>query len=414
MKPWLARLTTYGTVSVLAAAAIAFVRPLPERKVADVLIAPPSPQWNERVDSVASGETLGSVLQRGGVADIAEALGSARTLDPRRVRAGMRVTFAGLTSDPSPRQITLHLAVDRLLHLTRGDSGWTAREDTIPWRTDTLVVRGSIVTTLYDALDVAATMLPAAVRTELAWDVADVFQWRIDMSRDLQVGDAFAVLVERQQGSQGAVRTGRVLAATFTNGGSTIEAVRHERAGERARYYDQDGKSLEANFLRAPLEFRRISSVFGLRKHPILGIWRKHQGTDYAANSGTPVRAIGDGIVVFAGVRGGYGNSIDVRHANGFVSRYGHLRGFARGVRGGSRVSMAQTIGYVGMTGLATAPHLHFEVLVGGVQRNPRTTLAGRSGTPIPARDRPAFEASRAIVMGLLNQGQARVANTQH
>jgi murein DD-endopeptidase MepM/ murein hydrolase activator NlpD len=252
------------------------------------------------------------------------------------------------------------------------------------------------------------------VRTELAWDVADIFEWRIDMSRDLQVGDSFAVLVERRQGPMGAVRTGRVLAATFANSGSTLQAIRHERSGERARYYDQDGKSLEANFLRAPLAFRRISSVFGMRRHPILGVWRRHQGTDYAAGSGTPVRAIGEGIIVFAGRRGGYGNSIDVRHTNGFVSRYGHLRGFARGIHAGSRVSMGETIGYVGMTGLATAPHLHFEILVGGVHRNPRTALAGRTGAPLPAADRSRFELAKSQYLSLLDRGSGNAVVANH
>ena len=125
-------------------------------------------------------------------------------------------------------------------------------------------------------------------------------------------------------------RLGNVLAATFTNGGTTIEAIRHQVNGI-SKYYDQHGKSLAANFLLAPLEFRRISSGFGGRRHPVLGIFRRHQGTDYAASSGTQVRAIGDGMVIAAGVRGGYGNMIDVRHTNGIVTRYGHLRGFRQG-----------------------------------------------------------------------------------
>jgi murein DD-endopeptidase MepM/ murein hydrolase activator NlpD len=148
-----------------------------------------------------------------------------------------------------------------------------------------------------------------------------------------------------------------------------------------------------------------------MRRHPILGVRRAHQGVDYAASSGTPVRAIGEGIVIAAGRRGGYGNSIDVRHSNGFVSRYGHLRGFASGIRTGARVSMGQTIGYVGMTGLATAPHLHFEILVGGVHRNPRTALAGRTGAPLPAAERPRFEVAKSQYLELLERGTSQVAN---
>ncbi len=142
----------------------------------------------------------------------------------------------------------------------------------------------------------------------------------------------------------------------------------------------------------APLSFRRISSVFGLRKHPILGIWRAHQGTDYSAASVTPVRSIGDGVVSFAGRKGGYGNVLDVRHRNGFVSRYGHLRGFASGMQVGRSVSQGETIGYVGETGLATAPHLHFEVLVNGVQRDPRYALRQSAGVALSGAERSQFD----------------------
>jgi murein DD-endopeptidase MepM/ murein hydrolase activator NlpD len=229
------------------------------------------------------------------------------------------------------------------------------------------------------------------------------------MSRDVQTGDAFTVLIERRQLPNGVTRLGDVLAATFTNGGSTIEAIRHFIDG-KPKYYDQHGKSLAANFLLAPLEFRRISSNFGGRRHPVLGIFRRHQGTDYAANSGTQVRSIGDGVVVTAGVRGGYGNVIDVRHPNGIVTRYGHLRGFAKGVRSGARVAMGETIGFVGMTGLATGPHLHFEVLVNGVARNPRTALQAKAGPPLPAAERYEFDAIRLRYLALLDIQGPRVA----
>src|SRR5688500_15265154 len=142
---------------------------------------------------------------------------------------------------------------------------------------------------------------------------------------------------------------------------------------------------MRSGFLRTPVAFRRISSGFGMRRHPILGTMRKHQGTDYAANAGTPIRAIGDGVVIRANFNNGYGNVVEIRHPNGYVSRYGHMRGFASGIHGGARVNREQTIGYVGSTGLSTAPHLHFEVLVGGVQRNPRSVLQNASSEPIPA-----------------------------
>lgn len=413
MKPWAARLITYGVSGGLAALAIAFMRPLPERRpVADV--AGLAASWEERVDSIAGGETLGKVLERGGVSGLhmqraLHAMASTKVLNPNRVPRGMRVSFGGLRDDSLPRQVSFQVEVDRVLRLVRGDSGWTARVDSLPWTTDTVVVRGEITYNLYEGIDAAQTDLSTPSRRELAWSVANIFEFRIDMSRDLQQGDAFTVLVERKQLPNGITRVGDVLAATFTNGGTTIEAIRH-LAGERPKYYDQQGKSLAANFLLAPLEFRRISSNFGGRRHPVLGIFRRHQGTDYAAGSGTPVRAIGDGMVIAAGARGGYGNVIDVRHTNGIVTRYGHLRGFAKGVRGGTRVAMGQTIGYVGMTGLATGPHLHFEVLVNGVARNPRTTLQAKAGPPLPVAQRAEFDALRLRYLALIEQQGSRVA----
>ena len=413
MKPWAARLITYGISGGLAALAIAFMRPLPDRRpLADV--AGLASSWEERVDSIGHGETLGKVLERGGVSGphmirALDAATSTKAINPNRVRRGMRISFGRTNEDSVPRQVSFHVEIDRVLRIVRGDSGWTARVDSIPWTTDTLVVRGEITDNLYEGIDAAQADLTSDSRRELAWSVANIFEFRIDMSRDVQTGDAFTVLVERRSLPTGVMRLGNVLAATFTNGGATIEAIRHYQDGV-AKYYDQQGKSLAANFLLAPLEFRRISSNFGGRRHPVLGIFRRHQGTDYAAGSGTPVRAIGDGMVIAAGVRGGYGNVIDVRHTNGIVTRYGHLRGFAKGVRAGTRVAMAQTIGYVGQTGLATGPHLHFEVLVNGVARNPRTTLQAKAGPPLPASLRPEFDALRLRYLAMIEQQGSRVA----
>jgi murein DD-endopeptidase MepM/ murein hydrolase activator NlpD len=259
---------------------------------------------------------------------------------------------------------------------------------------------------LYDAVNAGSGDLSTKkARAELAWAIADIFEYRIDMSRELQDGDAVRAVFERSRSPAGVEKIGAILAAGLERSGAEIQAIRFLPRGEdRADYYDQDGRSLRAQFLRAPLSFRRISSVFGMREHPILGEWRSHKGTDYAAASGTPVRSIGNGVVLFAGTRGGYGNSIDVRHPNGFVTRYGHLKAFATGVRSGSRVTMGQTIGYVGMTGLATGPHLHFEVLVGGVQRDPRTALKSNSGPPLASGDLAAFDAVRHGAVGQLDQ----------
>jgi len=413
----LARAVTYGIVFVLGGVAVAFTPPLPDHQpVASVLAAPPrAPVWRERQDTLARGETLGALLERVGIRGehALNVLRSAKSLDERRAPAGLAITARTLGSDSIPSELIFRLAVDHILTVRRSDTGWVSTEEKLPWTTDTVALSGKITSTLYDALDAAESDLPAANRAELAWALADIYEYRVDMSRDLQPDDRFSLLVERRRGPQGAVRLGAILASSFSLTGSEIQAIRHTSADGHVGYFDQDGKSMRAAFLRAPLEFRRISSVFGMRKHPILGIWRRHAGTDYAASRGTPVRSVGDGVVIFVGRKGGYGNAIEVRHRNGFVTRYGHLSKFARTTKRGARVDIGQTIGFVGMTGLATAPHLHFEVLVGGVQRNPRVALAMKGGEPLPASERDAFARTRGELIALLERetGSARLAS---
>jgi murein DD-endopeptidase MepM/ murein hydrolase activator NlpD len=273
---------------------------------------------------------------------------------------------------------------------------------------DTLAIAGVIRSSLYNALNESGVgVLPPSARHQLAWSLADIFEYKVDMSRDLHQGDKFHLLVERLQKPNGAIIVNKILGArlALSNARNPLEAIHFDTPGSsRGQFYDASGMSLRAAFLRAPLTFRRISSVFGARKHPIFGQWRNHTGTDYAASEGTPVRAIGDGVVIFAGRKGGYGNMIDIRHRNGMVSRYGHMRNFATGMRPGSRVTMGTTIGYVGMTGWATGPHLHFEIRVAGVAHDPRLALQSRGGEPIPAGERPLFQKMRSQTLASLNQ----------
>ncbi|HLB09804.1 MAG TPA: M23 family metallopeptidase [Gemmatimonadaceae bacterium] len=361
-------------------------------------------------DTLHSGETIGELLSRRGVSSQAMPLvmSAANGLDARRIPAGMPVTVRTDSAGGAPREIVFQLSSDRLLHVRRtGISTWTSREERLPWVTDTLVVSGRIDENLYQALDDSATVLPKGARAELAWTLADIFEYRVDMSRELQPGDQFRVLFERQVGAAGQTKIGRVLAARMVLSGATTETVRFDEGDGRTAYFDATGRSMRAAFLRAPLEFRRISSVFGLRKHPILGIWRQHQGTDYVANAGTPVRTIGDGVVAFAGRRGGYGNLIEIRHRSGLVTRYGHLRAFAAGIRAGRVVTIGQTIGFVGMTGLATGPHLHFELLVDGTQRDPSSALKKNAGTPLAPADRSRFDAQLSVLLASLGKAHA-------
>ena len=412
----IARAIAYSTIGVLALGALQLNPPLPPAGPPTLGAVEVRPLWFRQADTLGNGETLSALLARQGLAGptAAEVLRAATPLDSRRVRAGMPIVVSRLDSDSIPSTVVFQLAVDRLLTVERTDSGWMSREDRLPWHTDTLVVRGRIASTLYGAMDVSAMdLLPAPARAELAGELADIYEYRVDMSRDLQVGDEFRVLFERQAGPQGIVRIGTILAASLTLSGKETEAIRFETATATGKYFDQNGKAMRAGFLQAPLQFRRISSVFGKRKHPVLKTWRAHKGTDYAASSGTPVRAVGDGTVIFAGRKSGYGNVVDIRHRNGFVTRYAHLRGFAKGVRSGARVNIENTIGYVGMTGLATGPHLHFEVLVGGVQRNPSSALRGQGNAdPIPAKERARFATVRQAMRVSLDlpHGPVRLA----
>jgi murein DD-endopeptidase MepM/ murein hydrolase activator NlpD len=276
-------------------------------------------------------------------------------------------------------------------------------EERLPWTTDTVAVAGVVTSTLTDAITRAALEFPGAVRTAVAYGIADVLEYRVDMSRDLRVGDSIVALVERESTARGHVRAGRVLATRALIGGVRYEAVRFEDEDGRDQYYDAEGKSMKAAFLRAPLAFSRISSVYGGRRHPILKTWRQHTGVDYAAVTGTPVRAIGDGTVIFAGWKGGYGRTVEIRHKNGMVTRYAHLSALGAGIRAGARVQIASTIGKVGSTGLATGPHLHFETLVGGVHRDPRVALRNAGGESLPAAQRQAFALRRRALLGDLD-----------
>ena len=367
------------------------------------------PRWQQRVDTVASGETLVDALARAGI-DRAVATRAVREAGPlarpyaaRAVRAGSTVYVRALDPDSVPAEITFRPEPDRVVRLTYLRGAWRAAEERLAWRTDTVSASTAVQSTLFAAVHSAlATHLPRPERSEIVYKLGDIFEYRVDVGEEVGRGDSVRLVVERRVDPEGTPSEAKILAASLTAGGKRIEAFRFRSGRTSADYFDGAGKSLRAAFLRAPLEFRRVSSGFGMRSHPILGVWKMHTGTDYAASAGTPVRAVGDGVVIFAGRKGGYGNVLEVRHHNGYVSRYGHLQGFARGVRAGGAVAMGKTVGYVGATGLATAPHLHFEMLVGGAQRDPRATLRKTDADLLPRRERGALAALRTRLLGRL------------
>lgn len=405
------RIGRYVVGAVIAGSAVAVLqRPAPTAgdpsRVLGML-EPNQMPWIQH-DTLGSGETLSGLLERRGLSssDAANVIAAATPIDPRRLPAGMSIEVHGDAAETRPREIRFRMAVDRIVRLARRGDAWSASEEVLPWTVDTVLIRGEVQSSLYEAIGRAGRLtLSGRARDELAWAIADVYEYKIDMSRELQQGDQVRVLFERRVAPDGTMKVGEVLAAGLQRAGTEIQAYRMVKEDGKVRYYDAKGRSLAATFLRAPLSFRRVSSNFGRRRHPILGTMRQHAGIDYAANAGTPVRAIGDGTVVSAGRRGGYGNLLEIRHPNGMVSRYAHLRGFAAGVRPGVRVAIGETVAYVGSTGLSTAPHLHFEVLVGGVHRNPAQALAGaETGPALTGAELARFEAQRDAVTFALEQ----------
>ena len=362
-----------------------------------------------QLDTLARGETLDHLLRRGGLdgAAITQLLAAAPMMDPRRVQPGLPVVFTRGDPTAPASEVLFKLDVDHLVRVTRVDSTeWRANEERLPWFTDTIVVRGAVAANLYDAVQgPAAKLFPGQSRDALVIEIADVYKFRVDMSRELRTGDSLHAVVVRVRGPEATTRVGQVLASRLFVAGRAIEAFYFERPAIRNVYFDGAGKSLATAFLRSPIEFARITSAFGMRFHPILRIRRPHEGVDYGAASGTPVHAIGDGTVIRAsGNASGYGNVIEVRHPNGFVTRYAHLSRFGAKGRQGTRVTQGDVIGYVGKTGLATAPHLHFEILVGGQQTSPTRALRNVDGTPLPGAAIPAFQKQRSAMLALLSR----------
>lgn len=404
------RRSHYVAVGLVAAVATGVVaravwqasRPL---VAAPIVVTAAYEEFSERL---RPRETLSNVLARAGIVgrDYAALLSATKVLNTRRLRAGQTIQFTRVRFQPVPHRMMVRTSAERRVWIERrgGDSGWVEREEDIPWNTTHLRVEGVIRSSLYDALDqsVPNDFLPASERISLAWSIADVYDWEIDFTRDIRPGDRFAVVIERRESPEGERRVGRILAGRVEVGGHPYYAFAFDADGQRSRgFYDERGRSLRRAFLKSPVAYRRISSRFGGRYHPILGRWRNHQGTDYSASSGTPVRATADGMVTRAGRDGGYGNLIELRHANGIRTRYGHLSGFATGVRVGERVRQNATIGFVGSTGLSTGPHLHYEFLVNGRATNPQRRDAG-SGEPVATVHRARFDAVRHALLAAL------------
>ena len=341
-------------------------------------------------DRVERGETLAALLAKLNVDD-PDAVAFLRQAKEARPFARLR-TGRSIRAETSADGELLHLSYltpsGTLLQLERQGEKFKVSEEPADLDLRPQMASAEVQSSLFAATDYAG--LPDSIATQ----IVEIFSSQIDFHRDLRRGDRFAVVYETFYHGAELVRSGRILAVEFTNQGKTHQAVWFDSKEGPGGYYTPDGKSLRKAFLRSPLEFSRISSGYSLaRFHPILLTWTAHRGIDYAAPTGTRVRTTGDGIVNFAGWQNGYGNLIIVQHPGKYTTYYAHLSGFAAGIRKGARVSQGDFIGYVGQTGMATGPHLHYEFHINGTQHDPLRIVMPEA-VPITRELRNAFDAN--------------------
>lgn len=293
-----------------------------------------------------------------------------------------------------------------MLSIAKTPEGFEATTIARPVETRLVGAHGVIETSLFGA------GVKAGISDVVTMNMAGIFQWDIDFIQDVRVGDEFTVIHEELWRDGIKLDNGRIVAAEFINRGEVFRAARYQDANGRWDYYAPDGRSVRKAFIRAPVDFTRISSNFNPnRRHPVLNTIRAHRGVDYAAPTGTPVKAAGDGKVEFRGKHGGYGNAVILQHGGNITTLYGHLSRFGK-PRVGSRVEQGDIIGYVGKTGLATGPHLHYEYRIGGVHRNPRTVELP-AADPVPAEYHDDFRVATARLWRQLDLYQRpQLANT--
>jgi len=350
-----------------------------------------TPAYGPEIQGVVKpGETMFDIFKRYGLSiqelfSIREASAGIHRL--KKISAGQPYRIR-LDSDNNVLSLTYQIDDEALLRITRGTPDFRAEKIEIPFERKVGNVGGVIENNLYDSLGNGGESVL------LAFAVADIFSWDIDFTSDLRTGDSYRIIVEEIWIDGRFKRYGNVLAAEFINDGTTFRAYRYEANGN-AGYFDDDGNSLRKAFLKAPLNFRRISSGFSRsRLHPILKIRRPHLGVDYVAPAGTPVSALGEGTVRFAGWKGANGKLVVLSHPMGYKTYYGHLSRIARGIRPNFRVRQGDVIGYVGATGRATGPHLHFQIAQNGRVLNPFSMKLPR-GTGVPKGEMADFRKLR-------------------
>lgn len=360
---------------------------------------------------VAKGDTLSTLFEQIGLpaSTVSDVLASDKQAKQfTELKYGQKLDF-DLAADGQLNDLRSKVSDLESIALTRGPKGFVFSRTTIKPITRSAYAHGIINSSL------SQSAARAGLSHSLTMDMASVFGYDIDFAQDIRQGDQFDVIYEQKVVNGKVVGTGNILSARFTNRGKTYTAVRYTNKQGNSSYYTADGNSMRKAFIRTPVDFARISSRFSMgRKHPILNKIRAHKGVDYAAPRGTPIKATGDGKVLLAGRRGGYGNTVIIQHGNTYRTLYGHMQGFAKGIHTGSAVKQGQVIGYIGTTGLSTGPHLHYEFQVNGVHVDPLGQKLPMAD-PIAKAERARFLQQSQPLMARMDQEKATMlASAKH
>jgi murein DD-endopeptidase MepM/ murein hydrolase activator NlpD len=352
---------------------------------------------HERV-TVKRGDSLARIFQRTRLspAELAALVKTEHGKQLTRLIPGREIAFS-VDADRSLHEITLQLNSARTLKITRSPEGNYVSALIEPELERVVhVVSGSINSSL------SAAAAQASIPQSLTIELASIFGWTIDFSTDIRKGDTFSIVYDTYLHEGKMIRSGHILAAEFVNRGRAHQAVRYTTQAGYADYFTPEGESLRRAFLRYPLQFSRISSRFSRsRFHPVLGIRRPHLGVDFAAPSGTPIKASGDAKVVFVGSKGGYGKTVILKHGTVYTTLYAHMSRYARNLKRGANVKQGQVIGYVGSTGISTGPHLHYEFHVNGTHKDP-LKVSFPAATPVPKAELANFKSSSQPWLAML------------
>ncbi|HET7569515.1 MAG TPA: peptidoglycan DD-metalloendopeptidase family protein [Gammaproteobacteria bacterium] len=379
----------------LAAGAISISLPLPQSETTDAAVQPP-----EQVDTVTvqGGDTLASIFAREGfsAADLAAIMAVGDATQPlRRIYPGDELQFVR-SPDGTLAKLKLVLPDNALLTVSRGAAGFVAHRKPLPVLENATWAHGVIESSLFGA----AT--EAGLSDNMTMQLIHLFGWDIDFANEVRPGDSFTVLYQHTYSARDGSGDGAILAAEFHANGRVYTAIRYTDADGHTGYYTADGHNVRKAFLRSPVKYTRVSSRFSMhRMNPVLHYVRPHEGVDLAAPEGTPIHVTADGTIIFRGRKGGYGNAVVVKHFGRYSTLYGHMSRFARGEHVGSHVHQGQVIGYVGHTGIATGPHVHYEFRINGRHVAPLKVKLP-AADPIAKKYRQAYEAYATSLLAQL------------